>query len=73
MLHFGSFTADCRYRFACQIEAYVMDRQMVGQWKEPKMPFHYAKAELAERGTMNRFRKAKEEANDLAKQLSQRL
>ena len=73
MLHFGSFTADCRYRFVCQIAAYVMDRQMVGQWKEPKMPFHYAKAELAERGVMDRFREAKGDDNDLVKQLSQRL
>ena len=50
-----------------------MDTQMARQGKDPKMPPHYTKAELAERGAMDRFREAKGKDNDLVKQLSQRL
>ena len=42
-----------------QAGASVVDMQTAGRWKDPKMPSHYAKAELAERGAMARFRYGK--------------
>ena len=35
-----------------QAGALVVDMQTAGRWKDPKMPSHYAKAELAERGAI---------------------
>ena len=42
-----------------QAGASVVDMQTAGRWKDPKMPSHYAKAELAERGAIARFRYGK--------------
>ena len=30
--------------------------QVAGRWQSPQMPAHYAKAELAERGAIARFK-----------------
>ena len=38
-----------------QAGASVVDMQTAGRWADPKMPAHYAKAELAERGAVARF------------------
>ena len=38
------------------VGASVVDMQVAGRWKSSTMPAHYAKAELAERGAMARFR-----------------
>ena len=38
-----------------QAGASVVDMQTAGRWKGPKMPAHYARAELAERGAVARF------------------
>ena len=38
-----------------QSGATLVDMQTAGRWDDPKMPAHYAKAELAERGAMARF------------------
>ena len=38
-----------------QAGASVVDMQTAGRWKDPKMPAHYARAELAERGAVARF------------------
>ena len=38
-----------------QAGASVVDMQTAGRWSDPKMPAHYAKAELAERGAVARF------------------
>ena len=35
--------------------ATLVDMQTAGRWDDPKMPAHYAKAELAERGAVARF------------------
>ena len=35
--------------------ATLVDMQTAGRWGDPKMPAHYAKAELAERGAVARF------------------
>ena len=35
--------------------ASVMDMQTAGRWDDPKMPAHYSRAELAERGAVARF------------------
>ena len=42
-----------------QAGASVVDMQTAGRWKDPKMPSHYAKSELAERGAIARFRYGK--------------
>ncbi len=42
-----------------QAGATVVDMQTAGRWKDAKMPAHYAKAELAERGAVARFRYGK--------------
>ncbi len=42
-----------------QAGASVVDMQTAGRWKDPKMLSHYAKAELAERGAIARFRYGK--------------
>ena len=39
-----------------QVGATVMDMQVAGRWKSSQMPAHYAKAELAERGAIARFK-----------------
>ena len=39
--------------------ASVVDMQVAGQWKSAQMPAHYAKAELAERGAIARFKDGK--------------
>ena len=42
-----------------QAGATVVDMQVVGRWKSSQMPAHYAKAELAERGAIARFKDGK--------------
>ena len=42
-----------------QAGATVVDMQTAGRWKDSKMPAHYVKAELAERGAVARFRYGK--------------
>ena len=42
-----------------QAGASVVDMQVVGRWKSSQMPAHYAKAELAERGAIARFKDGK--------------
>lgn len=42
-----------------QAGATVVDTQTAGRWKNPEMPTHYAKAELAERGAVAQFRYGK--------------
>ena len=37
----------------------VVDMQVTGRWKSSQMPAHYAKAELAERGAIARFKDGK--------------
>ena len=39
--------------------ASVVDMQVAGRWKSSQMPAHYAKAELAERGAIARFKERK--------------
>ncbi|MDE0682842.1 MAG: hypothetical protein OXI63_08010 [Candidatus Poribacteria bacterium] len=39
-----------------QAGATVGDMQVAGRWKSSEMPAHYAKAELAERGAIARFK-----------------
>ena len=43
-----------------QAGASVVDMQVAGRWKSSQMPAHYAKAELAERGAIARFKDGKE-------------
>ncbi len=38
---------------------YDVDMQVSGRWKSSQMPAHYAKAELAERGAIARFKDGK--------------
>ena len=42
-----------------QAGATVVDMQVAGRWKSSQMPVHYAKAELAERGAVARFKDGK--------------
>ena len=42
-----------------QAGATIVDMQVAGRWKSSKMPAHYAKAELAERGAIARFKDGK--------------
>ena len=42
-----------------QAGASVVDMQVAGRWKSSEMPAHYAKAELAERGVIARFKDGK--------------
>ena len=42
-----------------QAGATVVDMQTAGRWADPKMPAHYAAAELAERGAIARFKYGK--------------
>ena len=42
-----------------QAGATVVDMQVAGRWKSSEMPAHYAKAELAERGAIARFKGGK--------------
>ena len=42
-----------------QAGASVVDMQVAGRWKSPQMPAHYARAELAERGGIARFKYGK--------------
>ena len=42
-----------------QAGATVVDMQVAGRWKSSQMPAHYAKAEIAERGTIARFKDGK--------------
>ena len=39
--------------------ATVVDMQVAGRWKSSQIPAHYAKAELAERGAIARFKDGK--------------
>ena len=42
-----------------QAGATVVDMQVAGRWKSSQMPAHYAKAKLAERGAIARFKDGK--------------
>ena len=42
-----------------QAGATVVDMQVAGRWKSVQMPAHFAKAELAERGAIARFKDGK--------------
>ena len=42
-----------------QVGATVVDMQVAGRWRSSQMPAHYAKAELAERGAIARFKDGK--------------
>ena len=42
-----------------QAGATVVDMQVAGRWRSSQMPAHYAKAELAERGAIARFKDGK--------------
>ena len=42
-----------------QAGATVVDMQVAGRWKLSEMPAHYAKAELAKRDTIARFKDRK--------------
>lgn len=42
-----------------QAGATVVDMQVAGRWKSSEMPAHYAKAQLAERGAIARFKDGK--------------
>ena len=42
-----------------QAGASVVDMQTAGRWKSADMPAQYAKAELAERGAIARFKDGK--------------
>ena len=42
-----------------QVGVAVVDMQTAGRWQSPSMPAHYAKAELAERGAVARFKDGK--------------
>ena len=42
-----------------QAGASVVDMQTAGRWKSSQMPAHYAKAQLAERGAIARFKEKK--------------
>ena len=42
-----------------QAGATVVDMQVAGRWKSSQMPAHYAKAEIAERGAIARFKDGK--------------
>ena len=42
-----------------QAGASVVDMQVAGRWKSSQMPAHYAKAELAERGAIAKFKDGK--------------
>ena len=42
-----------------KLGATVVDMQVAGRWKSSQMPAHYAKAELAERGAIARFKDGK--------------
>lgn len=42
-----------------QAGASVVDMQVAGRWKSPRMPAHYARAELAEQGGIARFKYGK--------------
>jgi site-specific recombinase XerD len=42
-----------------QAGATVVDMQVAGRWKSSQMPAHYAKAELAERGAIARFKEGR--------------
>ncbi len=42
-----------------QAGATIVDMQVAGRWKSSEMPAHYAKAELAERGAIARFKDGK--------------
>ena len=42
-----------------QAGATVVDMQTAGRWENPEMPTHYAKAKLAERGAVARFKDGK--------------
>ena len=43
-----------------QAGATVVDMQVAGRWKSSQMPAHYARAELAERGAVARFKDGKQ-------------
>ena len=43
-----------------QAGATIVDMQVAGRWKSSQMPAHYAKAELAERGAVARFKDGKQ-------------
>ena len=45
-----------------QAGATVVDMQVAGRWKSSQMPAHYAKAELAERGAIARFKDGKQKS-----------
>ena len=47
-----------------QAGASVIDMQTAGRWRDPKMPAHYASAELAERGAIARFKYGKRTVNN---------
>ena len=57
----GGFTSGHSLRVGsavslAQAGATVVDMQVAGRWKSSQMPAHYAKAELAERGAIARFK-----------------
>ena len=43
-----------------QAGASVVNMQVAGRWKSPRMPAHYARAELAEQGAIARFKYGKD-------------
>ena len=49
----------CSVAACTQAGATVVDMQVAGRWKSSQMPAHYAKAELAERGAIARFKDRK--------------
>lgn len=40
-----------------QAGASVVDMQVAGRWKSSQMPAHYARAEIAERGAIARYKR----------------
>ena len=42
-----------------QVGASLVDIQVAGRWKDPGMPAHYARAQLAEKGAIARFKDGK--------------
>ena len=49
----------CSVSACTQAGTTVVDLQVAGRWKSSQMPAHYAKAELAERGAIVRFKDEK--------------
>ena len=47
-----------------QAGASVVDMQVAGRWKSPRIPAHYARAELVEQGAIARFKYGKDSAGE---------